>query len=71
MASKGISWARLQAPPSTVQSPWYQMLPRREQEIIAMAMELEPRATMVSISPNIDRAQYPINGLMPTITTNA
>ena len=71
MALKGISWTRLQAPPSTANSPWYQVLPRREQEIIAMAMELEPHATMVTIQPSIDRAQWPSSGLLPTITTNS
>jgi site-specific DNA-cytosine methylase len=70
MASKGVSWTRLTAPPATEQSPWFQLLPRREQEIVCFGFAVEPELCMVNVGPRIDRCSIIKEGKLGTITSS-
>jgi len=68
LASKGISWARLQVPAETKASPWYQVLPQREREVLAYAIAAHPELVSVDCSQRIDRASIGRGPRLPTIT---
>ena len=55
MASKGISWRTCDAPADVKDSPWFQLCPKREQEVIAFAAVTQPDFIAVDCSQRINR----------------
>ena len=68
MASKGVSWATLQPPPGTKQSPWFMTLPPREKEVIAFTIQAVPGAISVDCGQRVDRAPTGRGHTLPTVT---
>ncbi len=71
MASKGIPWALLSAPPWLSDSPWYQICPVREREVLAFYFSLNPNTVSVDSSCRIDMARGNLEDTLPTITPGA
>lgn len=60
----GISWTSLAPAAGIAKSPWYQLLPQREKEIVAFYSTTIPHAVAIDTSQRIDRASVPTGPLI-------
>ena len=72
LASKGISWRTLSAPPDTQASEWFQLAPEREQEVIMYGIATtQGTLTAIDTSQNMDRSPPICTKCLPTFTTGS
>ena len=62
-----MSWSDLQTPQTVSDSPWFQVLPEREQKAIAYALLVAPTTNKIDVSQSIGRGSKKCNDLFPTL----
>ena len=69
--SKGISASQVVAPPEVTNSPWFSVLPKREQHLIATNMTIQPAATSFDASQMPNRCFVGFHNVLNTVATGA
>ncbi len=68
MAAKGLSWRTVKAPASVKKSQWFDLCPKREQEIVSYALAADPKMLSVDVGQRIDRCNITSGDVVATVT---